>query len=276
MNRYLVYTIYILCIINIIIFIIHQIIKDKFTNYIKFKSVVIIGTARDVEEYLPILIEKIENILSLFEKGSIIIYENDSKDKTLEILNNWNKARIISEKNVPGERAHRLEHGRNILLEEALKENSEYIIVIDMDDKNINITNEAILSSLNHINKDWAVMGANQNEKYYDLWALRTFDSWMPADVWHCEIDTTISDSMMRKIPKDENLIEVKSCFGGLAIYKTKYLKGCKYDGRSKPRFRCNYEGTGVANEKCEHVSLNECIRNNGGKIFINPKMINS
>jgi len=278
MNTYIVYIFIILMSINIIIALSRS-IKEKFTdnnNTEKFKSVVILGMARNIEGYLPTIMEKMENILTLFEKGSIIIYENDSSDKTLEILQNWKKARIINEKNVQGERTHRLEHGRNILLEEALKENSEYIIILDMDDKNMNITNEAILTSLNNENEDWAVMGANQEGTYYDLWALRTFDNWMPGDIWHCGIDTNMSNSMWRNISKNENLIEVKSCFGGLGIYKTKYLNGCKYDGKTTPKFNCSYDTSGVSTEKCEHVSLHECIRNNGGKIFINPKMINS
>ena len=65
-------------------------------------------------------------------------------------------------------------------------------------------------------------------------------------------------------IPGDSDLIEVKSCFGGLGIYKTKFIKNCKY-----------YGGEDTDNEVCEHVAFNECIYANGGKLFINPKMIN-
>ena len=233
----------------------------KFSEIERFDSVVIVGTAKNVEQYLPVIMKKMEDITLLFNRWYIIIYENDSTDNTLKVLQDWGMAMVISEKGIKGPRTHVLANARNILLEEALKLNTEYIMIMDMDDKNLKLTNEGILSSLNS-SEDWAVMGANQEGQYYDLWALRTFDDWTPCDVWNdknCKQD-------YKDIPIDSPLIEVKSCFGGFAIYKTKYLNNCKYDGISNK----------IKDEKCEHVSLNECIIHNGGKIYINPKMINS
>ena len=116
---------------------------------------VIVGTARDIEKFLKNTIKKLEMISEIFQKYQIIIYENDSKDNTLNILNNWknnNKnIEIISEKNVSGLRTQRLAHGRNILLKKALKLNYDYLIVIDLDDVNQNLTKESILSSLRSI-----------------------------------------------------------------------------------------------------------------------------
>lgn len=237
----------------------------------KYPSVVIIGCARDIEKHLPVSIQKVENICSLFDESSIIIFENDSTDKTLEILNNWKKAEVISEKNVKGTRTQRLAYARNKLMEEALKKNAEYIVIVDLDDKCADITNESILSTLNnnHV-KDWAMMGANQKDVYYDLWALRTFDSWMPGDYWsrdNCKKDECGDNTKgigFKNIPKTDKPIEVKSCFGGLGVYKTKYLNECTYYGGQHGK------------EVCEHVSFHEGIRKNGGKLYINPEMINS
>jgi glycosyltransferase involved in cell wall biosynthesis len=230
----------------------------------KFSSVVIIGCARDIEKHLPVSIKVVENMCSLFDESSIILFENDSTDKTLEILNTWKRAQVISEKNVKGSRTQRLAYARNKLMDEALKKNTEYIIIVDLDDKCADVTNESVRSTLNST-YDWAMMGANQKDVYYDLWALRTFDSWMPGDYWsrdNCKKDECTG---FKHIPKTDKPIEVKSCFGGLGIYKTKYIKeGCRYYGGEDGK------------EVCEHVSFNECIYKNGGKLYINPEMINS
>ena len=103
-------------------------IKFKKDKYDKVEnSAVLGGTARDIEKFLKNTIKKLEMISEIFQKYQIIIYENDSKDNTLNILNNWknnNKnIEIISEKNVSGLRTQRLAHGRNILLKKALKLN---------------------------------------------------------------------------------------------------------------------------------------------------------
>jgi hypothetical protein len=237
--------------------------KEKIESS-KYSSVVILGCARDVEKYLTKVLKSIERISSLFEKSKVIIYENDSIDKTVELLQTWGKGDIISEKNIPGKRTHRLAYARNKLLDLALKENSEYIIILDLDDRCEDISIPGIVSTLDNTT-EWAMMGANQKDKYYDVWALRTFDNWMRGDFLsreNCGENDCHVDNI--HIPQHMHLIQVKSCFGGLGIYKTRYIKNCKY-----------YGGEGDK-EVCEHVSLNECINSNKGKLFINPKMINS
>jgi hypothetical protein len=244
--------------------------KEGFNNE-KLSSVVLVGTARSIESHLPKTFETIKMICDCFEKSNVIIYENDSNDKTLEQLQNWaqDKANveIITEQNVPGLRTHRLAHGRNIIMSKALQLNTEYIVVMDLDDVNNELTKDAFMTSFNYPNVDWAVMTANQSGKYYDLWALRTYDDWLPFDCWACTKTDTVDNcvsSRLKHIRPDEPLINVKSAFGGLGIYKTKYLDGCKYDG-GKDDF-----------ELLEHASFNEGIIKNGGTIYINPKMINS
>lgn len=246
----------------------------KIKKYLKTVNVSIVGTARDIEKYINNIINKIEMISNLFNKSEILIFENDSKDKTLSKLNEWkfnskNNITIISENNIKGLRTQRLSYARNLLLEKALQSNYEYLIVIDLDDVNSELTEINFLSSFNYENTDWAVMCSNQKNNYYDLWALRTFDDWMPFDCWECKNITGDKkycvDDRFKKISPDFNLIDVKSCFGGLAIYKTKYLKNCEYYGGQNKK------------EVCEHVNLNnDIINKNKGKIFINTQMINS
>ncbi len=115
---------------------------------------------------------------------------------------------------------------------------------------------------------DWAAIFANQSEKYYDLWALRSIDNWLNFDCIKCLHKTKDDDycrgSRIKKINSNEKPIEVLSAFGGLGIYKTKYLKNAEYYGGHDN------------DEECEHVKFHEYIRMNKGKLYINPAMINS
>ena len=264
--------------------------KEWYSN--KLKSAVIIGCAKDISGSLSKTIEKLDMISNLFEEYKIIIYENDSKDDTLKQLQDWqstnNNIEIISETNVmnklsidpksipPGwvGKTIPLAHGRNILMKRALEYNYEYIIVVDLDNAIELITEEYFLSSFDEdkfIN--WACIGSNSTNKYYDLWALRTYDDWCPRDVHKCvrDGDGTGYDCVdKRYIHIDENSkpIKVKSCFGGLAIYKTKYIKDSQYNGLNK-------EDNIIM---CEHVSFNLNIldKNPDVCIYINPKMIST
>ena len=71
--------------------------------------------------------------------------------------------------------------------------------------------------------------------------------------------------SRMIRIHTDAEWIEVESAFGGLAIYRKTSLKNVSYAGLSPS-----------GEEFCEHVSLHQKIRENGGRIFINPKLVNA
>ena len=216
---------------------------------------------------------------SLFKSSKIIIYENDSKDNTLNILKDWEKEKLIyliTEKDVKGTRTERLAYARNLLYNEAMKHTFDLLIVIDLDNVIYKLTKESIFSCFN-LKQNWAMLGANQIYKYYDLWALRTYDDWMPFDCWYCtqsnkpEKYTSIEYciySRYKKIPTYVKPIKVKSCFGGAAIYKRKYLDNCSYGTG-------NQLINGKIYEKCEHVDFNNSILNNGGKIYINPKFIN-
>lgn len=271
---------YILIILVIIyasyyIFKTHNIVEN--IENIKLSSVAIVGTARDISSHLDKTIEIIDMISSLFDKYYIIIYENDSNDNTLKKLYEWksknDKVEIITETGVTGDRTERLAHGRNILLKKVLEKEVEYMIVIDLDEVNHGLTKEAFLSSFEYDNLEWAAMTANQTGYYYDLWALRTYDDWMQFDFVYCKDHEGknyeyCQGKRVKNIPKDDEPILVQSAFGGLGIYKTKYLKNVEYRGKGSNEDVSSFL-------ICEHVSLNKGISKKGGKIYINPKMIN-
>ena len=244
-------------------------------NIILQYDVVVVGCARDIMGFLPDTRIKLQMLKFLFKSCKIIIYENDSKDKTLDILKQWEKEhfiQLITEKNVKGIRTERLARGRNILYKEAMKNDFDLFIVIDMDNVIEKLTYKSIVSCFN-VKEDWAMVGANQTGQYYDMFALRTFDDWMPFDCWYCiNIEDKgkdyCLDSRWRTIPQDSDMIQVKSCFGGFGIYKRQYMNNCSYGN-----------GVQIINGKtieiCEHVEFNKCIIDNGGTIYINPQLIN-
>jgi len=93
----------------------------------------------------------------------------------------------------------------------------------------------------------------------FDMFAFReTTGSWRPdgnPDAYlHGKVPVPGVQGIYRA---GDELIQVHSCFGGLAFYKMSAVKDCMYDGGD-----------------CEHVPFHACINKNGGKIFLNPSQM--
>ena len=85
-------------------------------------------------------------------------------------------------------------------------------------------------------------------------------DAWMPGDykTLTCLDNSSVAQSVdmyavarwrfERRLPLGSSPVEVRSAFGGAALYKWAYLDGCRYSGRTA-------EGGLV----CEHVSGAPC-----------------
>lgn len=265
-----------------------------FKSYSKIESfsnsgykMVIGGCARNCGGFLPKILKKIKEITKLCSDYQIIIYENDSTDNTLKLLNNFKNnnqnVTIITEKNISEKipkRTHRIAYARNKIIEEIYKQNFDqkydYFMNLDLDDININMDINSIKKFLNS-DLDWDVGTAN-NKRYYDYWALRTpksnINCWNNGPCTNNKIDLgqwfdSFSGS---KIDKNNKPIKVLSAFGGLGIYKIKSIKNCKYDGVERNPSK---KGT-FKDEECEHVTFHECMRNNGNdQIYIIPYLNN-
>lgn len=247
----------------------------------KHSSVVIVGCARNIEKQLNKSLDKIEMMSNCFKKSNIIIYENDSDDKTLPKLKTWENnsnlnIKIISEnkknnKNLRRPRTERLSYARNLLLNEARKLNPDYFIVLDLDDVIFELEKNNFLKVFS-LNKNWDMIGCNNLGWYRDLWALRC-KGWLEGDFWSDKEIVKNHSKIHRIIDPKENLIKVESCFNGLGIYKMKSLKGCKYKG-----FYENYEkeySKMQGKQKCEHVNLHlDMLKKNNAQMFIAPFLI--
>lgn len=263
--------------------------NDKKTEQANNKKAVICGCARDIAEYLPKSIEKIVEIGGYFSEYKIVIYENDSKDNTLEILKSYKEKlpiHIITETGIDTKykvRAHRIGYCRNKIIEyinssllDTFK--PDYYINIDLDNICIDLDTSSIPELLED-NSWWDAVFANTNHKpgeYYDFWALRTEKN--QENFWsrYYKREYKLSNffnkvAHIKYFPKSEGPYKVLSAFSGFGIYKIDKIKDCKYDGRWK-----NKKGLRDIPQDCEHVAFHRDMREkNNARLFLIPKLAN-
>jgi len=255
------------------------------TEAIKDKSVLIAGTARNVENFISQSISKLTHSFSGFKQIHYLIIESDSSDNTIAVLQRLTSElpnfRYISkgllQEKMPL-RTERLATCRNEYLKE-IRENPiytqiDYVAIADLDGVNNLLTPEAVMSCWNR--SDWDVVAANQAGPYYDIWALR-HDVWCPNDCWEqfrfllgggvprdMALFAAVYSKMLR-VPKNIEWIPVNSAFGGLAIYRRDAL------------MRGSYAGSNARGEEiCDHPNLHKTLIEDGRKIFINTQLINT
>lgn len=222
----------------------------------------VVGCARNVRRFLPNALAKMREIARQFESSSILVYENDSTDGTRQYLERQSDVRVIGD-HLRGRRTERLAHARNALLRLALEEvGCDYLVVVDMDD--VLETFDAaggMRSSLEILRGGrFDAVGANSVPLYYDMWALRTVDGWMPGDCFAVGLR-----NRAKVIPATSGQapVQVRSCFGGVAVYRAGALRGCAYRGVDEQ-----------GREVCEHVPLHLSMVERGARICINPQMV--
>lgn len=257
---------------------------NVYINLMK-SNLLITGVVRDGAASIESNISALSQAVSGFSQVHWLIIESDSSDDTVRKLRDISQKipnfRFFSLGNLTEKmplRTERLAFCRNAYLRE-INENSvyrniEYVLISDLDNTNTLLTEESILSCWKR--GGWDVCAANQLGPYYDIWALR-HPLWAANDCWleHrflSQFSTRPEDlayacvfSKMITLPPDSEWIEVDSAFGGMAIYRKSILSQIAYVGL--------YEN---GMELCEHVPLHMSIRAAGGKIFINPALINT
>jgi len=250
------------------------------------KSVLVVGIVKDIENTLKRDIKNIGKALSFFQDVHWFLVESDSCDNSKQTLSEVEKTNSnfhYTSIKIPSEsynfRTERMAIARNKYLA-YIREHIDlaqypYIVIADFNLLNKQISIESVLTSWSRT--DWDVVTANQGARYYDIWALR-HSLWSPNDCWeqheflkkYIRIPEIVNSyslrSRMLKIPKDSSWIEVDSAFGGFAIYRSSFLMNeVFYEGKSDS-----------GNMICEHVALNQRIKELGARIFINTSLINA
>jgi len=255
------------------------------SSHISGLNFLIVGLVRDCADQILTTIQRLESAFCFANKMAFLLVESDSSDNSIQVLSeiaskhkSFSFETLGSLRSKYPKRADRIAKCRNHYLE-LIKtrqdyEQVDYVVVADFDGVNSDLTEQSVKSCWER--DDWTVCAANQAAPYYDIWALR-HTLWSPNDCWeqarflertglsHFRSVCASVYSRMINIPPSANWIEVDSAFGGLAIYRKSALENVCYRGLDQ-----------AGEEVCEHVSLHEQIRSQGGRIFINPAMINA
>lgn len=210
------------------------------------EKVLICGIGKNIQTTIQNVLQSATELGSKFIDYRIIIYENNSKDKSKKFLNKWAKRDphviLISEDLDKRELAEQFQmkvynrteaiaRARNIVLDIAKQDRYEdykYVIWVDLDiPKAWDVAN--IIDTILHPEQEWDAVLANGA---YDLFALRDPEFPIGFELIG-EEHTNHVDEIWARLVLDPNgpWRPVYSAFGGLGIYKRNAIKNCRYSG---------------------------------------------
>jgi glycosyltransferase involved in cell wall biosynthesis len=210
------------------------------------EKVLICGVCKNVEKAIPNTVQSATELGAKFLDYRVIIYENNSRDKTKQLFQEWAKkdphviflSEHISRKKSASQftmkvrnRTEKIAMARNKVLDIAMQhqfDDYRYVIWVDLDFLNPwDIPN--IIDTILHPEQDWDAVLANGA---YDLFAFRDPEFPIGFELigekyWHHLPRMRAQFSLDPKGPWRR----VYSAFGGLGIYQRKSIEGCRYSG---------------------------------------------
>ncbi len=206
----------------------------------------ICGVCKNVEKAVPNTIRSATELGSQFLDYRVIIYENNSTDRTKQLFQEWAKkdhrvvflSEYLSKKKLASQlkmkvrnRTESIARARNKVLDivnQGKYEDYKYVVWVDLDLLDPwDIKN--IINTILHPEQEWDAVLANGA---YDLFALRDPEfpigfELLGEKYWQHLDKMRVRFSLDSKGPWRK----VYSAFGGLGIYKRKSIKGCRYSG---------------------------------------------
>lgn len=264
--------------------------KKLLTEGIKRASslnLAICSIVRDCERNLKKNILVMDKIRSYFNSSVVILFENDSVDKTREVLMAWserdkdvyvetqqNEGITIPFKDVGSVnkyysefRISKMASFRNKYLDQLdkLDFKPDYVIIVDLDVARIYF--DGVMKSF-AISDYWDVVCANGTSlspklrrRYYDAYALVELGKEEIPQTEEMIRENSLKWSFMKE---GQPLIPVYSAFGGLAIYR--------YDAIKSIRYRVSINHDKRVQVRTEHFNIYKDIRAKGyNRIYINP-----
>jgi len=216
---------------------------------------------------------RLEALAALFREARIYILGEDSTDGTEEVLRDWARespelVRCVPPVKTSRRGVARIAALRNVLLEAIeADEPTDFIAMLDGDmegpisldgvahtfamlDSDIDLSAVAAFGVNNWVGLDATVPFVGYS--YYDPLAFREHR-------W----ERTSSDAAirwrLRKVRRGDPLIPVKSAFAGCAIYRSRAIRGLRYE---------------LDGKDCEHVGFHRALAERGGRLSINPAML--
>lgn len=255
------------------------------------KSIIVCGIVRDAERGLKKNIPVIQQLCRRVKDYHVVIYENDSRDHTKQLLSRWQQedpAHVHVSLNdisrasiVPGfgevtcnpysshNRIDRMARLRNRYMEyiDDRAWAADYLIVVDLDVAQLYL--DGIVSSLED-ERPWDAVAANGyslspmfKRRYHDVFALT-----LPGDEDAPQTEekmVRLSNELGSMKPGDP-WMRVYSAFGGLAIYRYEAVKGLRYEALPND--------DAWTEVRCEHYSIyKQMVMRGYNHFYINPSM---
>jgi hypothetical protein len=220
-----------------------------------------------------------------------IFTENDSEDETVAILTAFDAQhqRGIVESGSSLLKTHprrtaRIALQRNRIIHHLVHNprfaDADFLVMMDFDEVNADLAAEDVITRVTAQTREWDALFANQLPTYYDIWALR-HPTWCPEDCiaqirnrpfWMRRETAKQKFVRNRQITLDPSspLLAVESAFGGLGIYDMRLVRQV---GQEVGEAYCGLDAKG--HEICDHVSFHAALRKAGGRLFIDPALIN-
>jgi len=204
----------------------------------------VISLFRDSEKWIGSTLDRLD-VLNTKYDCEFYLYENDSKDRTQELLSAWmvNKEGKLKYEtlNAPSfghvtqkDRMERMTYYRNTVLEMATPLDSDYTLLLDSD---VEFSTDIIEQYLDYM-KDNVVMTTPfitqnvkchmcncGNDSYYDSFALKDTKNQLAMTV-ACNPFYEEED---RKKWSEKEPVKVNSSFGGVALIKSSVLNEVKW-----------------------------------------------
>lgn len=261
------------------------------------QNIVIAALARDCESQLLKNISRLEKLRTYFEWSFVVVVENDSKDRTKELLNEWQKnnefVKIISKdfgtvtipdkdqsNPIPGISLHRIEkmvNYRNYYVDfiKSIDHHIDYLIVVDLDLTYFSV--KGILKSIKDASNDWGSLFAYGitryklfnilpiSKLYYDIYALCEYPLSYPKYFCNQELEVKYK-SFQKKIKKEQRYYSVISAFGGIGIYKYSIIKDLEY--------KVVRDENNPSQAICEHIPFNIEVIKSGYRNYISKELL--
>lgn len=255
-------------------------------------SIVICGLAHQCALTLSRTLRRVDQLRCLFRQSAVVVFENESRDRTLDILMRWaavnDRVRVLSEPfpaslELPAKheaagdpafslaRIRRMAWARNQYLNYVREhQDPDFLLVLDFDLYRLSL---AGISDTFGSEREWdAVFSNSRSFSRYRLWRPRVYwdtYAFKPQGDSGPQTRAQIYDSQQRlqALEPGDDWLPVASAFGGLGIYRWPAMRPHQY--------KCVKNDDPEIGARCEHVTLHADMALAGhDRLFINPAQI--
>lgn len=264
---------------------------------IKDSTLVIGILARDCADRLLNNIPRVEKLGNMFREYHVIVYENDSVDRTKEYLQQWavNNTNVIAisedlkQATIPPKTIHTPKPSKSVwriqkmagfrnrmLFEVKSRFSPDYFCFLDIDIESF--TPSDIKAAIEQAPSDWGAICASGHLYYsrndgtsypanfqYDAYAFfpegsqpENMGKWVVSHQCHL-VSAWSAEELVRR----NTFSSCRSAFNGLAIYKWDVIKDLRYRVMQNEALR--ERGAAL----CEHLPFHSDIISRGKKIYI-------